>query len=452
MRTHRIPSRPGKQGSAPLRLVHNAKGLTDAAGLLLIRQLWDRLALGPWIDRQTDGIAGRYRSSRLIEVWIALLIYGGEAMDDLARFAGRGVAPLFGWGHVPNATTFGRWLRRGGSRMIELLDALCWQLVQIRWATVGVPTSLLLILDSTVVVRYGLKQAGAEKGYNPKKPGRPSHHPLLAFTDQGDCLGVRWRGGASHTAAGAGDWLRTLIKRLRAAGVKDITVRLDKGFFSQEMVTLLSALRVAFVLKVPDQAWVRSALPAYRQSTEDPTIWTAIGELYRMRLCSVERRVERRERAARKASQAELPLDVTDRDTTVAHVLTNLDGVQALTAWRRYNDGAVVEQRIKECYQLGFGRTALDDRDGNAILAGLGVVAYQMVHVVRTTALDGDWRRAQPERLRAWVFRLPAKLTMHARKTYVHLLQGEPLRIRFLRGLRQLATLAQPRRFVDAYG
>ncbi len=433
-------------------MVHNAKGLTDAAGLLLIRQLWDRLSLGPWIDQQTDGMAGRYRSSRLIEIWIALLIYGGEVMDDLARFAGRGVAPLFGWGCVPNATTFGRWLRRAGPRMIELLDALCWHLVQVRWATTGVPTSLLLILDSTVVLRYGLKQAGAEKGYNPKKPGRPSHHPLLAFTDQGDCLGVRWRGGASHTAAGAGDWLRALIKRLRAAGVTDLTVRLDKGFFSQEMVQLLRELKVDFVLKVPDQAWVRSALSAYRHSTEDPTIWTAIGELYGMRLCSVERRVARRERSARQASQAELPLDVTDRDTTVAHVLTNLDGVQALTAWRRYNDGAVVEQRIKECYQLGFGGTALDDRDGNAILAGLGVVAYQMVHVVRTTALDGKWHCAQPATLRAWVFRLPAKLTMHARKTYVHLLREEPLRIRFLRGLRQLATLAQPRRFVAAYG
>ena len=34
--------------------------------------------------------------------------------------------------------------------------------------------------DSTIITRYG-KQEGAKKGYNPKKQGRDSHHPLLAF-------------------------------------------------------------------------------------------------------------------------------------------------------------------------------------------------------------------------------------------------------------------------------
>ncbi len=37
-----------------------------------------------------------------------------------------------------------------------------------------------LDIDSSVFTRYG-KQEGAQKGYNPRKPGRPSHHPLLAF-------------------------------------------------------------------------------------------------------------------------------------------------------------------------------------------------------------------------------------------------------------------------------
>ena|SRR5579859_4279251 len=33
--------------------------------------------------------------------------------------------------------------------------------------------------DSTVFERYG-KQEGVKRGYNPRKPGRGSHHPLLA--------------------------------------------------------------------------------------------------------------------------------------------------------------------------------------------------------------------------------------------------------------------------------
>jgi hypothetical protein len=37
-----------------------------------------------------------------------------------------------------------------------------------------------LDFDSTIMARYG-RQEGSAKGYNPKKTGRNSHHPLMAF-------------------------------------------------------------------------------------------------------------------------------------------------------------------------------------------------------------------------------------------------------------------------------
>lgn len=441
MRTHRIPARPHVQGiRAPLDLSFDAHDLTDGAGLLLVRRLWDQLGLGARIDDAVDDSRSDYRASLHIEVWVALLLYGGSVMTDLARVATRGIRRLFGWARVPDATTFGRWLRRGGEAMLTVLDALLWDLVQARWAAVGRPTALLLILDSTVVQRYGRKQAGAEVGYNPMKRGRPSHHPLLAVTDTGDLLGIRWRGGKAHTADGAIPWLEQLVARLRAAGIQELTVRLDKGFFSQAMVAALDALGVAYVLKVPNHAWVRRHLSAYRASEKDPTLWTATGELYGARLCSVEQRVVVPAAAACDAAQAALALETEERET-VAHVLTNIAGIHALTAWRRYNEGAVVEQRIKECYQLGFGGTAIDDRDGNAILALLGGLAYQLLHVLRTTALAGAWRRAQPATLRAWLFRMPASCTTHARQLTVHGLADEPLSELFGRALKKLERL-----------
>ena len=403
MRLHSIDARPHVQGdAAPLRLTDHGRELTDGAGLLLLRGLWDRLHLGARIDQRTARIDHRYRSSLFIESWMALLWYGGGAMTDLAALAERGVPRLFGWRRVPDATTFGRWLRRGGQRMLIVLDELVWYVVRARWAERGVPGRVLLIMDSTVVTRYGEKQAGAVKGYNPTKKGRPSHHPLLAFTDEGDCLGVRWRDGAAHTADGAPAWLRTIVARLRQAGVIEILVRLDKGFFSKDLVAVLADLGVQFVLKVPDHAWVQRKLSGYRQSQKDPRLWTATGSLYEARLCSVERR-----------RPVETTLGVTTwerEDRSVAHMLTNITALTAVEAWRLYNAGAVVEQRIKELYQLGFGQTAIDDRDGNAILSALGVVAYQLLHVVRTTALTGDQRWAAPATLRTWVFRMPAKL------------------------------------------
>jgi hypothetical protein len=437
VRNHRIESRPHVQGSsAPLRLRHSAGELTDGGGLLLIRRTWDLLDLGGWLDRRTSGLPGRFRSSLMVELWVVLLLYGGGWMDDLQRLGRRGIRRLFGWKAVPDPTTFGRWLRRSSATLVPLLDELLWELVRRRWqVTGGTPKRLTLLLDSTVVRRYGMKQAGAEKGYNPQRPGRPSHHPLLAFTaETADCLGVIWRAGSAHTADGAVPWIRLLIERLRSAGVEEITLRLDKGFFSKALVEALEELRVSYYLKVPDWKWVRSELGSARPSKKDSKLWSRSGTLYGARLLSVERRRRRVDALGIES------FEVRDR----ANVLTNVEGIHALSAWRRYNAGAVVEDRIKEMGELGVGRTAVDDLGGNHLLWSMAALAYQLLHWVRTTALSGGWRRAQPNRLRNWLLRLPAKLTRHARKHYVQLQRDEPLRQEFLRALRTLERLRAP--------
>src|SRR5690606_18769573 len=120
------------------------------------------------------GVRGVYRPSLMVEAWVALLLYGGRWLDDLRLLRSRGVSRLFGWARVPDATTFGRFLRRAAGVLVPVLDELLWHVLRVRWRAVGVPRRVMLVLDSTVVVRYGTKQAGAEKGYNPKKPGRPA--------------------------------------------------------------------------------------------------------------------------------------------------------------------------------------------------------------------------------------------------------------------------------------
>lgn len=439
MRNHPIASRPHLQGNrAPIRLRFSADNLTDGGGLLLLRRLWDQLGLGAWIDERSTDVGGYFRSSLMVEVWIALLLYGGSVMDDLPLLERRGIRRLFGWLRIPDATTFGRWLRRSAGHLVPVLDGLTWHLVRTRWKTSGVPRRLTLLLDSTVCVRYGSKQAGAEKGYNSKKPGRPSHHPLLAFiAETGDCLGVRWRPGNAHTAAGAEEWIAAIVARLRAAGVEEITVRLDKGFFSKKMVAFLESLDVRYLLKIPAHGWVSDHLRPWKRSARGQGIfpgaetWAATGSLWGARLLSVQGR--------RPMTMAEdtLALD-THEVTASAHVLTNIEGIHALSAWRAYNQGAVVEQRIEECAQLGLGSTAVDDLQGNALLWTIGAVAYQLLHIVRSTALRGEWRKAQPKRLRAWLLHIPGKITRHARKTYVQLLRNDPARPILLPALRSI--------------
>ena len=446
MRNHRIPSRPHLQGDpSPLRLRHSAGEVTDAGGLVLLRRLWDRWEVGSWLDRRAAGVAGHYRPSLMVEAWAALLLYGGGWMDDLKLVAARGIRRLFGWEAVPDPTTFGRWLRRAGPVLVPMLDELLWRLVGLRWREEGVPERLTLVLDSTVAVRYGEKQAGAEVGYNPTKPGRPSHHPLLAFAaETGDCLGVRWRPGSAWSGEGAAAWIEELVGRLRGAGVREITVRLDKGFFARRVVRTLQDLGVSYLLKVPNHQVVRRQLGPWRRSVRAGgifegahSVWTASGTLWGGRLLSLEGR--------RPLAEAEgtLPLD-THEVVATAHILTDREEIHALTAWRAYNRGAVVELRIKELGQLQVGQTAVDDLDGNALLWSLGALAYQLLHTIRSQSLSGPWRTATPDRLRAWLFRLPGRLTRHARKSYLQLRPDEPLRARLLQALRRIGRLRAP--------
>ncbi len=165
--------RPHVQGSPAALGVRGGGGrITDAGGLVVVRRLWDALGLGRWIDDRAREVPGRYRPSLMVELWVVLLLYGGGAMDDLPLLERRGVRRIFGWTGVPHPATFGHWLRCSAAVLSPLLDGLLWRMVRRRWEmATGAPRSATVVMDSTAVGRYGLRQAGAEKGYNPKKPG-----------------------------------------------------------------------------------------------------------------------------------------------------------------------------------------------------------------------------------------------------------------------------------------
>ncbi len=345
--------RPHVQGSAAAPRVRGGGGrITDAGGLVVVRKLWDALGLGGWIDGRAGEVPGRYRPSLMVESWVVPLLYGGGAMDDLPLLERRGVRRIFGWARVPHPATFGRWPRCSAAVMSPLLDDLPWRMVRRRWELAGgAPRSATIVMDSTVVVRYGLKQAGAERGYNPKKPGRPSHHPLLAYVlETGDCLGVRWRPGGAHTARGAEAWLAGLVARLRGAGVRRIAVRLDKGFFSKSIARRMEALGVSYPLKVPRHAWLGGFRGAWetaaRDEAGDRELRTASGDLWGTRLLSVERR--------RRVGPDEGELDLAAWETTMsADVLDQHRG-------HRPRRGVARLQR-------GRGRRAADRRAGPAL-------------------------------------------------------------------------------------
>jgi hypothetical protein len=431
-----ILTRPHVQGNhGGVGVEFTGEKLTDAPGLLGLRAVMDTLGIGAELDQLGAEIGGEYRPSLMVEQWLSMLWYGGGCMDHLEQLEARGVREIFGWTAIPDPTTYGRWLRRAGDEMGGHVEEVEREAVSMRWSVVGVPKAVMLIFDATVQVRYGRDQAGAEIGYNPHKKGRPSHHPLVGFLDTGDCVSVRWRAGSENCAAGIEEELPRTVAWLRAQGVEQITVRLDKGFFSRAIVEQLVSLEVDFVLKMQENHALQQFKGAFERYLHDPRLTVSEGEWAGVRMLCV------REWEDPKAGELALGPVVLKKQATV---LTNIPGIDAVEAWRLYNQGAVVEHRIEELGQLGVGRTAVDDWGGNRLLWSMGALAYQLLHFVRTVGLPGKWRKAQVKTLRTWLIRMPAKIIRRSRSLRVKLVEADPLAHVLWNAIQKLQRLRGP--------
>jgi hypothetical protein len=431
-----ICSRPHVQGDAcGLAVEFTDERLTDAPGLLGLRALVDALGVSAALDALGAKIGGDFRPATMVEQWLSVLWYGGGCLDHLKLLEARGVRELFGWNAVADPTTFGRWLRRDGDEMGKQVEEVMREVVSLRWGVVGVPEEVMLIFDATVQVRYGREQAGAEVGFNPHKKGRPSHHPMLGVLDTGDCVSVRWRSGRAHCADGIAEELPRTVAWLRAQGVKRITVRLDKGFFSRAMVELLESLDVEYVLKMQEAKPLQQFKGPFERDLHDPRLMVSEGEWSGARMLCV------REWEDPRAGELALGHVVLKKQSTV---LTNIPGIDAVQAWRLYNRGAVVEQRIEEFGQLGVGKTAVDNLGGNRLLWSMGGLAYQLLHFLRTVGLPAPLQKSQVKTLRTWLIRMPAKVVRHARRLSVKLVTADPLAHMLWEAIQKLQRLRGP--------
>src|SRR5260370_42355534 len=87
---------------------------------------------------------------------------------------------LLGLDRFPDQSTLRRFLQRLPIKSIRQLVGLHDRLRSQLFSVPQAPTSLIFDLDSVVLTLYGHQQ-GARVGYNPKKKGRRSYHPLLCF-------------------------------------------------------------------------------------------------------------------------------------------------------------------------------------------------------------------------------------------------------------------------------
>lgn len=284
------------------------------------------------------------------------------------------------------------------------------------------PEGFTLDLDSTVFAREG-SQEGAAKGYNPQRPGRKSHHPLLAVLAEAPFVLHAWlRSGNTASGRGVCAFLKEAFAQL-PAGWRLRCLRADSGFFDQALLAMLEEHAVPYIIVA------RMTTALKRRLHSSALVWRDIGKGYAVssftlklhgwsdtRRFVVVRELEREDKSAVGRRLIDVP------GYTFRVWVTNRTE-DAATLWRDYNGRATIEQRIEElkndmhadgfCTRKFFATEA-------AMLSAIFAYNLLAVYQAQVTPQSG-WR--QPSTLRAAVFVCGAVLGRMGRKVVLRLSQ-----------------------------
>src|SRR3989338_1591908 len=172
------------KGLRNLPITFEEPHLTHFAGMALIHAFCNRLGLKRLLQ-QALRPSPRYRDYHPTEMLVALLyaiIAGMERVNETQILQYNGAfQKIVGLSRFPDQTAIRRFLKRLTPKQIRQIVGVHDLLRQRLFDRPNQRTSLIFDLDSRVLVVYGRWVEGARVGYNPKKHGRRSYHPLLAF-------------------------------------------------------------------------------------------------------------------------------------------------------------------------------------------------------------------------------------------------------------------------------
>jgi hypothetical protein len=157
------------------------RAVTPFGGMVVFLEFLQRIDL---IGRIRKHMPVRWRSHNQIDPSTTLTAFLIAVVVGARRFVhanwlrgDRALHALLGVTRFPSDDTIRNLFRRFGMGEVHQLYAPLTE-----WQIERLPPRVerySLDLDSTVFERYG-QQEGSLKGHNPRKHGRPSHHPLLA--------------------------------------------------------------------------------------------------------------------------------------------------------------------------------------------------------------------------------------------------------------------------------
>ena len=249
---------PGAQYTNPRVVVqeHHGAPLLNCSGLVLVRQLMERLGVASAIDAGVRVLrrCKWYRESDHILTLIFSMISGGNKLQDVNRLGqDDALKRVLGSDRIPHATTIGKFLWRFGN---DQQDKQRHGLAELRDTTAAIQQDAFAMLprerrkvatldwDSSIHEVYGQKKEGADFAYD----NTWSYSALYGtLAETGDVLYLGLREGYRHTSYGTKEVLPGTIERV-SKHFRQVRMRADSGYYSQALVKICEQREVEFFI------------------------------------------------------------------------------------------------------------------------------------------------------------------------------------------------------------
>lgn len=334
-------------GPKKLKISFTEKNVTHFGGIYLLHLFLKRIRLKSLLSKKVFFAQrnNHYTISELILALVYPIVLGFGRIETTHLLRHNGVFQyLTGLPAYPDPQTLRRFLLRMAPLSLARLRRFHDKLLSSMMLKPSLPTRIIFDMDSTVLVLYG-KQEMANIGYNPKKRGRPSYHPLVCFNGiTKDYWLGELRPGDAHTAAGVLDFLRASFAKVPPS-VKAIIIRADKGFYDHQTIEYLESNNALFAIVARLTPLIKRKLAGLSYHRYASGIETAEFQ-YSVKTGHKEYRFVVIRRPIPEESSEQLTLFTLGKYSYQV-IVTNLK-LTPLNTWKFYNGRAAVELIIKE--------------------------------------------------------------------------------------------------------
>src|SRR5246127_2444668 len=262
-------------GGGKIKLCDTLRAVTPFGGLSVFIEFLGRIGLVAELTERAPYRANspnHYEPRQILVAFVLSVIVGARRFAHANQLrADRALHALLGMKRFPSDDTILNYFRRFNQGEIERFwrPLWCWLISRLPQVRNG----FSLDLDSTIFSRHGTQQQGAARGYNPRRPGRLSHHPLLAVLAEANFVLHSWlRSGNAGASQGAVQFLSEALNLL-ADQHRIRCVRADSGFYADQFLSFLEERALPYIVVARLTTYLKGRL---YQITE----WQAIDTSY----------------------------------------------------------------------------------------------------------------------------------------------------------------------------